>query len=72
MKMDKVDLLKLKKNLPKGFRQVLSKEYDVSLQYIDMIFKGVRDNLSIVESALLLAQGHKDKKNSLSKSINKL
>lgn len=70
--MEKEDLLKLKQNLPKGFRQQLAEDHKVTLSYIDLVLNGKRDNLDIIESAIEIAKKHKQKKNSISQQINKL
>lgn len=42
----------LRKALPKGFRGVIAKRAGFSTQYVDMWFRGVRNNLHIENIAL--------------------
>ncbi|HZK68535.1 MAG TPA: hypothetical protein VFC36_02950 [Paludibacter sp.] len=51
--------------MPKGYRDILASEHSVTPEYIDMIFRGTRENLAIVQTATQLAEEHRKEMNSL-------
>lgn len=63
-------LKNLRAKMPKGYRSILAKEHNVSEAYIDMIFRGTRENLAVIESAAQLAEEHKKHLHSLLSTIN--
>ena len=61
----KKELKTLKHSMPKGYRNILANEHRVTPEYIDMIFRGTRENLAIVQTATQLAEEHRKEMNSL-------
>lgn len=61
----KKELKVLKQSMPKGYRDILANEHSVTPEYIDMIFRGTRVNLAIVQTATQLAEEHRKEMNSL-------
>jgi len=61
----KKELKVLKQSMPKGYRDILANEHSVTPEYIDMIFRGTRANLAIVQTATQLAEEHRKEMNSL-------
>jgi len=55
----KKELKTLKHSMPKGYRDILANEHSVTPEYIDMIFRGTRVNLAIVQTATQLAEEHR-------------
>ena len=56
--MNSIQLLQIRKVLPKGYRQILSKRTGYSTTYIDHVLSGRRFNQSIVDSAVSLLEEH--------------
>lgn len=53
--MTKKHLNKLKKNLPRDYRNTLSKKFNCTPRYINMVLSGDRENPEIVKEAVQLA-----------------
>jgi len=65
----KKELKVLKQSMPKGYRDILANEHSVTPEYIDMIFRGTRENLAIVQTATRLAEEHRTKMNCIVKEL---
>jgi len=65
-----IALKNLRSKMPKGYRKILAQEHNVSEEYIDMIFRGSRENVAVIESAAQLAEEHQKRLNSLLTTIN--
>ncbi len=53
--MTKKQLNKLKKNLPKNYRNTLAEKFNCTTRYINMVISGERENLEIVKQATQMA-----------------
>jgi len=62
----------LRTKMPKGYRKILAKEHNVSEAYIDMIFRGTRENNAVIESAAQLTEEHQKNLASLLDTINEI
>jgi hypothetical protein len=63
------ELKKLRSNLPKGYRNKLAEEYSVSPEFVDMVLRGAREGIDIIESAVKMAKEHKQKMIDLTEEI---
>jgi len=70
--MTKKELNKLKKNLPKNFRDTIAEECDCSLVLVDKVLLGTRKNIKVLKVATDLALAHKEEIDALSKQIKSL
>jgi len=61
----KKELKALKLRMPKGYRYMLANEHSVTPEYIDMIFRGTRVNIAIVQTATQLAEEHRKDMNTI-------
>lgn len=57
--MTEKELTKLKKKLPKGYRETLAEQFDVTPGYIDQILRGEKDRLDVIDAAIDMAEAHK-------------
>ncbi len=53
--MTKRELNRLKKNLPKNYRNTLANKFNCTPRYINMVLAGDRNNLEIIKEATQLA-----------------
>ncbi len=70
--MTKKDLNKLKKSLPKGYRDLIAEKFDCSTGYVDMVLAGTRKNIEVLTAAVSLAQSHKTEMEALTNKIKSL
>lgn len=63
------EMKNLKAKMPKGYRKLLADEHKVSEEYIDMIFRGTRENMAVIESAVQLAEEHQKHLSSMLSTI---
>lgn len=70
--MTKKDLNKLKKSLPKGYRDLISEKLDCSISLVDQVLAGTRKNIEIVDAAVNLALSHKAQIEELSNKIKSI
>ena len=70
--MTKKELIKLKKSLPKGYRDVLAEKFTCSVSTVDMVLVGTRKNIELIKAAIELAKVHKVEMENLSKEIKQL
>ena len=70
--MNKDDLKKLRKNLPKGSREILAEKFGYSKGYIDHILTGVRENEEVLIAAVALVSEHKKNMEEAEKFIQTL
>jgi len=70
--MTKKELIKLKKSLPKGYRDVLAEKFNCSMSTVDMVLVGTRKNIELIKVAIELAKDHKIEMENLSKEIKGL
>ena len=70
--MTKKELNKLKKSLPKGYRDLIAEKCDCSIGLVDMVLAGTRKNIQIVDAAVNLALSHKTQIEALSDKIKSL
>ena len=70
--MTKKELIKLKKSLPKGYRDILSLKFNCSVSTVDMVLVGTRKNIELIKAAVELAKVHKVEMENLSKEIKQL
>lgn len=57
--MTKHELQKLRKNLPKGSREVLARQFNCSIGHINNVLTGLRENEPIILAAVNLVSEHK-------------
>jgi hypothetical protein len=57
--MTKKDLQKLRKSMPPKYRHTLATQFDVTSGYIDQVFRGEKNSISIIDAAIELAAAHK-------------
>jgi len=70
--MTKKELNRLKKSLPKGYRDMLAEKLNCTTSMVDMVLAGTRKNLDIISTAIEIAKAHKKKMSQLSQEINQL
>ena len=70
--MTKKELNKLKKSLPKGYRDMLAETCECSTGLVDMVLAGTRKNIQIITAAIDLALSHKVMIEELSEKIKSL
>jgi ATP:corrinoid adenosyltransferase len=70
--MQKDDLKKLRKNLPKGSREILAQKFELSRGYINLILTGVRENDAVLIAAVNLVSEHKKNMHEAEKFIQTL
>jgi len=70
--MNTEDLEKLKKKLPRGYRQMLIERTGYSLPAIDSVLRGDYMNERILDAAIKLAQEHQEKLKNYSEKINSI
>ena len=66
------ELQKLKKMMPKGYRQTLADEFEITAGYVDQIFRGDKERTDVIERAIEIAKLHQEYKTGLSAQIKKL
>ena len=64
-----IELQNLRENMPKGYRNLLAKEHHVNVHFIDMVFRGQRTNMDIIESAVKMAEKYKQEMITLTERI---
>lgn len=57
--MTEKEIIKLKRKLPKGYRETLAERFDVTTGYIDQILRGEKDRLDVIDAAIAIAEAHK-------------
>jgi len=57
--MTEKELLKLKANMPKGYREKLSEKFGITTSYVDQIFRGEKERLDVIDAAIEIAEAHK-------------
>lgn len=70
--LTKRDLQNLRKSLPKGYRQKIAQKVKCVPEYVDMVLRGDRKNLRIVEIALRMVKEHNEKINQLNKDMGSI
>lgn len=70
--MTKKELRKLKKMMPKGYRDTLADEFEVTTGYVDQIFRGEKLRNDVVDRAVGIAKLHQEYLNGLSAQIKNL
>jgi hypothetical protein len=70
--MTKKDLNKLKKSLPKGYRDLIAEKCNCSIGLVDMVLAGTRKNIEVLTVAVNLAQSHKIELEALANQIKSL
>ena len=70
--MTKKELNKLKKSLPKGYRDLIAAKCDCSSGLVDIVLSGTRKNIQIITEAIDLALSHKVLIDELSDKIKSL
>lgn len=70
--MTKEELKKLKTMMPKGYRETLAEEFDISVGYIDQIFRGEKTRIDVIDIAIKLATLHKEYLDDQKSKIEKL
>jgi len=70
--MTEKELAKLKKKLPKGYRETLAEQFDVTTGYIDQILRGEKDRLDVIDAAIAIAEVHKEYLAEQKRKIKKL
>jgi hypothetical protein len=70
--MTKKELQKLRRMMPKGYRQTLADEFKISAGYIDQILRGDKDRTDVIEYAIKIAKLHQEHLNGLTAQIKKL
>ena len=67
-----IELQNLRENMPKGYRNLLAEEYHVNVHFIDMVFRGQRSNMDIIESAVKMAEKYKHEMITLTERIKNI
>lgn len=57
--MDKEALKKIRQNLPKGARQDIAKNFNLSPEHVAQILRGNRTNMAVVLEAVKIISVHK-------------
>jgi len=57
--MTKKTLDKLSKNQPPKFRETLADQFNITVGYIDQIFRGEKIRHDVIDAAIKLAEEHK-------------
>ncbi|MBL7970086.1 MAG: hypothetical protein JNL03_01090 [Prolixibacteraceae bacterium] len=57
--MTREELKKLKKSMPRGYRDTLSEEFNVTTGYIDQILRGDKTRPDIIDRAIEIAAIYK-------------
>lgn len=57
--MTEKELIKLKKKLPKGYRETLAEQFEITSGYVDQILRGEKDRLDVIDAAIAMAEAHK-------------
>lgn len=57
--MTEKELLKLKKKMPKGYREKLAEKFGITISYVDKIFSGDKTRSDVIDEAIELATEHK-------------
>lgn len=70
--MTKKDLNKLKKSLPKGYRDSIAGKCDCSTGLVDMVLAGTRKNIEVLTAAVNMAKFHKSEMEQLANQIKSL
>ena len=70
--MTKKELQKLKKLMPKDYRQTLADEFDISTGYVDQIFRATKVRSDVIDQAIKIATMHQEYLKELSNKIKKL
>jgi hypothetical protein len=70
--MTSKELSKLKKALPRGYRDKLAVKFMVSTVTIDRVLRGAHDRPDIIDGAITLAEEHKEYLASLATKIKSL
>jgi len=70
--IDKILLKKLRKKLPKKYKEALARETEYSESYIVSVLTGKRKNEKIMKAAISLAQNTKSEADSFTSSIHDL
>jgi hypothetical protein len=70
--MTKKELNKLKKSLPKGYRDLIAEKCNCTTALVDMVLAGTRKNIEIVNAAVNLALSHKAQIEELSNKIKSI
>lgn len=66
------ELKKLKKMMPKGYRDTLAEEFEISTSYVDQIFRGEKERPDVIERAVAIAELRKQDLDKLAQKIKKL
>jgi hypothetical protein len=70
--MTKVELKLLRKKLPREAIKNLAKEFEVTEAHIRLILNGERNNLNVINVAIIMAEEHQEYLKNLSNKIKKL
>ncbi len=70
--MTKKDLNKLKKSLPKGYRDTLAEKCDCSLSQVDSVLAGTRKSEQVIKTAISLALLYKAEQDEITNQIKSL
>ncbi len=70
--MTEKDFIKLKRKLPKGYRETLAERFGVTTGYIDQILRGEKDRLDVIDAAIAMAESHKQYLAEQKRKINQL
>jgi len=70
--MTKKEFSKLKKSLPKGYRDLIAEKLDCSLSLVDQVLAGTKENIKVLNAAVNLAEDHKTQIEELSNKIKSL
>ncbi len=66
------NLTVLRKALKRGDQQKIAKELGFSSAYVNAVLRGARENISVVEAAVKLAEEHKVRQDAAIEKISKL
>lgn len=58
--MTKKELQKLRKAMPPKYRETLSVQFDITAGYVDQIFRGEKNRIDVITTAIELAEAHKE------------
>jgi transcriptional regulator with XRE-family HTH domain len=70
--MTKKELRILRKNLPKGYRDTLARQFNCTASYVDKVLSGTRNNIEMIKAATKMAEDYKAEMDQLSNQIKQL
>jgi len=70
--LTKLEIKKLKKELPRGYAEMVAKEFGVTKSYVNYVASGSRQNIKILNRLIAMAQENKKNKQKTKENIKSL